>query len=244
MAKTFADMVHRYEGNRYAFSSFLGLAEIDEFLRFVNDYPDLPYTLFGGRDGCERLMLRIGSVETLGYDEPFPIKIIRISPKSEKFVDALTHRDYLGALMHLGIERSSVGDILLSGKDAYIFCTEIICPYILENLIKIKHTTVVCEVVDSVPETEESEPKEVFIQVASERLDLILAKTYNLSRTSATELFRTKKVFVNGRLCENNSYNLKETDIVSVRGFGRLWMVGISGLSKKGKINMTVAVTK
>lgn len=75
----------------------------------------------GGVDGCERQILRFGDEESLGYDAGFPICCIEIKPLIEKFADALTHRDYLGALMHLGIERSTLGDIMIRDKTAYLF---------------------------------------------------------------------------------------------------------------------------
>lgn len=71
-------------------------------------------TLYGGREEAERKILRFGSEAELGYEQPFPICCIRIRPLSAKFADKLSHRDYLGALMNLGIERSTMA----------IFCRE------------------------------------------------------------------------------------------------------------------------
>lgn len=76
-------------------------------------------TLYGGREEAERKILRFGSEAELGYEQPFPICCIRIRPLSAKFADKLSHRDYLGALMNLGIERSTIGDILPGEGEAF-----------------------------------------------------------------------------------------------------------------------------
>lgn len=244
MARSFGDMVKQYEKNRYSFSGFLGLSEAADFSDFIKDYDSIPWMLFGGHDGCERVMLRIGSPETLGYDGPFPIALLKISPRSAKFSDELSHRDFLGALLNLGIERDTIGDIYIEDNVGYVFCTESMAPYIIENLERVRHTSVDVQVIDELPVLKSKEPEEKRIQAASLRLDLVIAHTYNMSRGAAQELFAARRVFVNGRLCENNSYELKEKDIVSVRGYGRLKLSKDLGFSRKGKHNLIIEVTK
>ncbi len=244
MAKSFSDMVHQWERNRYAFSGFLSLAEQDDFYQFLSDYPTLPYTLYGGQEDCERQMLRIGSPETLGYEEDFPIVCLKLAPKNARFSDTLSHRDVLGALMNLGIERSTLGDIYLDDNIAYVFCTQKMAPYIREQLTRIKHTTVTVEEMQNLPELKTNPPEQVTIQVSSLRLDLIVSKTYHLSRQAAQDLFRAHKIYLDGRLKEDGSQELKPGQILSVRGYGRLSLQEDRGLSKKGKHNLLVSVRK
>jgi RNA-binding protein YlmH len=199
-------------------------------------------TAFGGYDGAERAVVRFGDPESLGYEEDFPIDILAIVPLADKFADDLTHRDFLGALMSLGIERSLLGDIIVTGKKAYIFCLERISDFIIENLISVKHTSVSvrkaeAEDIKDIPRGFE---KEKMIQVASERIDAVIAKVYNVSRSAAMEYFAQKKVFVNGRQTENTSLALKQDDVVTVRGFGRFKLAEIVGTSRKGKLNILV----
>ena len=104
----------------------------------------VPYQLGGGYQDAERVMLRFGGEELMGYEEEFPISCLKVSPVSAKFADVLTHRDYLGALMNLGIERDRLGDILIAGNEAFIFCTSSMADFITENLVKVKHTSVSC----------------------------------------------------------------------------------------------------
>lgn len=231
-----------YQQNIYIFSGFLGMREQDVFWQAAQAMKHVPFSLFGGTEGCERVMVRFGSREELGYEEEFPIVCICIQPLLEKFAESLTHRDFLGALMNLGIERSTLGDIYVHGKTAYLFATFTIFPFILEHLEKVRHTNVKCSIVEEVPEMILGEAKEEEHLSASERIDGIIAKLYNMSRNQSLELFRTKKVFINGRLNENNSCNLKRGDVVSVRGYGRFTYEGIERETKKGKFCIKVKI--
>lgn len=103
-----------YNQNQYTFTGFLGLAEQDALWQVEREVKFAGITLYGGREEAERKILRFGSEAELGYEQPFPICCIRIRPLSAKFADKLSHRDYLGALMNLGIERSTMA----------IFCRE------------------------------------------------------------------------------------------------------------------------
>lgn len=229
-----------YSNSQYVFTGFLSAAELDIYYCMEREISYVAASVYGGTEDCERVMLRFGSEELCGYEEPFPIACIEIAPLIEKFGEELTHRDYLGALMNLGIERSTIGDIVIIGKHAFLFCTEKMAPYIQENLDKVRHTNVKCKPAEMIPESTVTRLERKTVQVNAERADSIIAKLYNLSRSESVELFRAKKVFVNGRLNENNSGQLKPGDKVSVRGFGRFRFEGISGETRKGKLNADV----
>lgn len=226
-----------YMEGRYLFTGFLSLAELNVYYQMERELSYVPVTVFGGTADCERVMLRFGSEELCGYEEAFPIACVEISPLVEKFGEELNHRDYLGALMNLGIERATLGDIVIVGKSAFLFCTETMSPYIIKELDKVRHTSVRCALAENVPESTVTRLERKTVQVSAARADSIIAKLYHMSRSESVELFRAKKVFVNGRLNENNSGQLKCGDKVSVRGFGRFQFVGISGETRKGKLN-------
>lgn len=241
MAKRLRELAQKcYQCNQYTFTGFLPLADVSLFYEMKRELSYVPYTVFGGMEGAERVIIRFGSREQLGYEEAFPIACISISPVAEKFAGELTHRDYLGALMNLGMERSVLGDILIKDKKAYLFCMESMKDFIMENLTRVGHTTVHCLLVEEPPRLEKTDLQEIKLQVSSGRLDGIIARLYKLSRSQAAELFFQKRVFVNGRLCENSSHNLKEKDVVSVRGYGKFEFQGGMGVSKKGKLNLSV----
>lgn len=239
--KRLAELANKsYNNGQYVFTGFLSMAELDLYYSMERELAFVPVTAFGGTADCERVMLRFGSVELCGYEEAFPIACIEIAPFIEKFGEELTHRDYLGALMNLGIDRSTLGDIVICGKHAFLFCAEKMADYIMENLDKVRHTGVRCQTAGQIPESTFSRLERRTVQVGAARADSIIAKIYHLSRSGSVELFRAGKVFVNGRLNENNSGQLHPQDKVSVRGFGRFCFVGISGETRKGRLNVEV----
>lgn len=242
LKKRFLDLADRsWRQNVFAFTGFLSLAEQDMLWKAVRE-TKTAVRLYGGAEHAERLMARFGDPEAFGYEEPFPIVCLRIEPLLEKFSDTFTHRDFLGAIMNLGIDRSTVGDIFIDGKKAYVFCTEAMAPYLTENLDQVRHTRVRCgmvEGVENIPVRKLAAKEE---NVSSLRCDGVSAAVWNLSRSQSLELFRQKKVFVNGRLQENNSYFLKPGDIVSVRGYGKFIFREEKYTTRKGKLVIEIAL--
>lgn len=219
---------------RYTFTEFLSLDEQSALKSIEREL--CFFTLFGGASGCERVIARFGNPDEFGYEEDFPVVALKIQPKLKKFSDELTHRDFLGSLMNLGIERKYLGDIIVKDNCAYVFIIEKFKDYIIENLSKVKHTVITIEVAQKIPEGELFITESISIPVSSLRLDCLIAGVYNLSRSQVTELFLAKKVFVNGRLIENISHLPKEKDVISLRGFGRFIFSSTGGTSKKGRI--------
>ena len=233
LRKHFTDLARKADQSHIAtFTGFLSLPEQSVF--YSMDFSYVPHCVFGGQEGCERAVVRFGE------EWEFPICCIKMAPLMNKFADALTHRDFLGALMNLGIERSTLGDIYIEDKTGYLFCLKSMAEYITENLTRIRHTSVQCTVCEEPPVFLQKEPEEKLIQISSARTDALIAGVYHLSRTESNELFREQKVFINGRLCENNSRALKEGDQITVRGYGKFAYEGEKGLSRKGKVNVRV----
>lgn len=230
-----------YDKGIFTFTEFLDLAGQDLFYQMEQELRYAGITVYG-EEFLDRKVIRFGKAEELGYEEDFPISCICIEPVMEKFSENLSHRDYLGALMSLGIERANLGDILIKEKKAFIFCLDRIVPYLLEHIIQIRHTNVKCSIVSEEIEYLRPQKERQAVLCPSERIDVVIAKLYHLSRSQSMELFRTKKIFINSRLCENNSYQLKKEDIISVRGYGKFQYQGISHETKKGKISVLIDV--
>ena len=245
LQKRFVELAKRsYTQNMFTFTEFLSLPELD---LFYQNEPQLKFagvTVFGGTEGADRKIIRFGSKEELGYEEPFPIVCILVEPLLEKFGEQLSHRDYLGALMNLGIKRENLGDIFMKGKKGYVFCLERIAPYIIENLTQVRHTHVKTTIIEEDGEFVQKEKEEMVVLSSSERIDGVIAKVYNFSRSQSVELFRGKRIYVNSRLCENNSYQIKTGDIVSVRGYGKFVYNGVGYQTKKGKLSVKVGIYK
>lgn len=229
-----------YRQNVYTFSGFLGLSEQTLFWEMERELSYARYQFWGGSENTDRVLLRFGDPEEWGYEEEWPIVCIHIRPLLMKFADQLSHRDFLGALMNLGIDRSTLGDIRVGEKEAYLFCLDSIAEYICDSLDKVKHTSVKCTVVKELKDIPVEEPVTEEHLLPSLRLDVCLAKVYKQSRNDILEQFRSGKVFVNGRLCENNSRTLKEGDVVNLRGNGKFIFDGLSHETKKGKLSVLV----
>ena len=231
-----------YGQGTYTFSNFLGLAEQDVLSRIERDIRHVPKSLYGGAEGCQRVMVRFGDEDLCGYDLPFPIVCLKAAPTAPKYADKLTHRDILGALMNLGITREQLGDIVLRDNIAYIFAAEKIAPYIADNLTKAKHTQLTVTQVDELPDGALFTLESRQCVVSSERIDGVVAHVYKYSRSQVNELFRAGKIFLNGRCCENTSAVLKDGDTVSVRGEGRFIYRGALRTTKSGNLSVEIEV--
>jgi RNA-binding protein YlmH len=241
--KRFQELASRaYAQQRYTSSEFLTLAEQDILYKTSFDRNAAPFALFGGYDGAERQIAQFGSEELCGYNEQPPLRCIGIMPISQKFADLLTHRDFLGALMALGVRRSVLGDIILHENCGFLFCLDTISGFIISEFTQVKHTSVKCESISGLPDIAVGKPAVSSVNVASERLDAIIAAVYKMPRSDSQELFTQSKVFVNGRLTENTSFQPDTGMVISVRGHGRFTYEGISKETKKGRLFVNVRV--
>lgn len=229
-----------YNAGIFTFTDFLGLAEQSAFSEIKKELRGISFTAFGGAIGAERVMIRFGSEEEIGYSLPFPIAIIKAEPLSQKYADKLTHRDFLGAILNLGIERDVLGDIVIIDNVGYIFAKEDMAGYIADGLTRVKHTDVKAEITEELPEGELYRTEKKTVQVSGERLDAVVAKVFSLSREEAQSLFKKRLVFAGGRQIDSPSYSPKEKEKISVRGHGRFIYLGCQSYSKKGKMNTLV----
>lgn len=237
LQKRFLDLYERsYRGNLYTFTPFLNEAEYADLLALKNEIPANAYTVSGGHPAATRVMVRFGNPDEFGYVEEFPITVIQIEPVSKKFAEELSHRDFLGALMNLGMQRTELGDILVGESCAHLICTEKMADYIMQNLTRIKHTVVKTSVAKDCLLDVEPKLERMELQVASERIDLFISKVCKLSRKECAEYFAQRKVFLNARLMENYSRTLVAGDVISVRGFGKFKYGGVIRTTQKGNL--------
>ena len=221
------------------FSEFLNLNELNILHTTPKDMLLSQYKTYGGYGLSERQMAAF-LPDALYYDYQYPIQIIEISPVNRKFAEELSHRDYLGAVMNLGIERCKLGDILIEDGKAILFAKEELAGYIMEHLTRIRHTTVKTSILPAFEDSYEPRYEELKGTVASVRLDTVLSLAYPLSRSKVTGLIEGARVFVNGKLVTSNGYRLKEGDILSVRKMGRIGYNGILSETKKGRYMVSI----
>ena len=230
------------QGDRQSRPCFLGF--LDEFqpkvCRNALRKTTLSYRFFGGYEDAERVFLGLSPWEDRGLEDgDFPIRRVEAAYRRQ---DKPGHRDFLGARRNLGGDRSTRGDSTVGEKEAYLFCLDSIAGFLCENLTKVRHTHVKCEVADTCQVMVQEEPEMVTVQVQSLRVDAVLAKVCGLSREKSLDLFQAGKVFVGGRLCENNSRLLKPGETVNARGYGKFTMQGEARKTKKGKLSVEMAV--
>ena len=228
------------------YTDFLNLNELNILHTTPKDMLPVSYITFGGYRFSERQIAAFvpdafsmyREVEEIHSD--FPIEIIKIAPIREKFSDELSHRDYLGALINLGIERSILGDIVIDDKNAYVFVKDNMSDYIMDELTRVRHTSVITEKVECADFNYTPNIEEIKGNVASVRLDSLIALVYKTSRSKIVPLIENGKVFVNGKLVTSNGYKLKDDDIISVRGMGRFQYKEVTAETKKGRLYVTV----
>lgn len=148
----------------------------------------------------------------------------------------LTHRDVLGSLMGLGIERDAIGDILCEKAKALIVVRAKLTDYLLEHLTKISRYPVdvrVCESYELTPKVDYVEDSDT---VASMRLDAVVASVFRLSRSGADEAVSGGLVAVNGVTVTKSDRTVSEGEKISLRGKGKVVIDSIDGRSKKGRL--------
>ena len=250
LEKRFAELSRlAYQRDIITYSDFLNLNEQNILHTLPKDRIFTRIVSFGGYEMAERQMaafipdalyLRYGKKELTRSEIGYPFCALEIVPVNFNFAETLTHRDYLGAVLNLGIERSRTGDILPGEKGALLFVHNDIADFICNELSRIRHTSVR---VTQVPLTDVSyTPKVEEIQgtVASVRLDSLLSLAFSHSRSRLTGLISGAKVYVNGRLITSNGYQPQEGDIISVRGMGKFRYEYAGGRTRKNRISVVI----
>ena len=217
----------------WQYSGFLSPAEQDDFLR-SREAAGCSFRMDGGYENAERRILAAGD-ETEAGPPQVPVCVIAVRPKSEKYAEELSHRDYLGAILGLGIERNLIGDILVRDRRAWFFCLSSVAEMLVSSLNQVRRTAVVAEIVTAdIPELQPRYAAQR-MNVASERLDAVVAAFAGLSRGQADKLFAAGKVYVNSRMMTDRSHTLKPGDVLSVRGTGKAIYDGIEYETKKNR---------
>lgn len=221
-----------YNRNIPVFSSFLNLNEQNILDISKKDFARVTVLTDGGYECAERKIAVF--LPYADYDYKLPVELIKIEA-DKRFADTLTHRDFLGALMNLGIERSLLGDIIIFDGAAYVFCLEKIADFIEQNLTRVRNDYVRCTRNCTLDKDFSPSYKEITGSVASLRLDAVISLAFNESRSHSVSYIEDGLVFVNGRLITTNAYNLKEGEIISVRGRGRFKYMYTKSETKKGR---------
>ena len=189
---------------------------------------------FGGHDDAERRMLVFLPDWLDEVPEDGPVCVVRATlPKGSP---KLTHRDYLGTLLALGIDRSVLGDILVHEGGADLLVSADMADYLVQHYVQAGRASVSCEKLPlSQLKQAVYEIKEVRDTVASLRLDSVAASMFSLSRGKAQEAIMQGLVAVNNRQVLKPDHFLEEGDKVSLRGKGKAVLTQVGGKSRKDR---------
>ncbi len=212
---------------------------------FFGGYPDaervclflLPdyYNAMLGKSPQECATAELCEVLTEELDET--VRAVRITGSGYR---ALTHRDYLGSILGLGLERDALGDIAVQNEhEAVVFCPQTIADFLIGHLQKIASDTVKCKLYT--PDetfTDGKQYRPISDTVASPRLDCVVAALTNLSREAAQNAIRTGLVEVDFEPEERTDFPLTPPATVSIRGYGRFVLRAFDGETRKGRLRM------
>ena len=156
---------------------------------------------------------------------------------------SLSHRDYLGALMNIGIERECIGDILFFDGKCYFFLTPAVAPHVLSSLVRVGREGVsLTEVpLNSLPSFVK-DVKEITFTVQSMRADAVIAGIFRISRSLCQDLFPKGDISINYFPCMDRDFPVSEGDILSLRHHGKAKILKADGRSRKGRIFVTAGI--
>lgn len=217
------------------FSGFLEPEILETLMLKLKNEKDFSCLAFGGYPQSERQVICFAPVFS---DAPkFPVDVIKITNTGQKEIG---HRDILGAVLGIGLNRDRIGDIIVDGKEAYVFVLSSVSDFILNNLVFVGKSYVKTERAAegfNIPEPKFIEEK---TSLQSLRLDAFIAHAFNLSREKAKEGISSERVFVNHRVMKNADYKVKEGDKISFKGKGKVLFSEILGDTKKGRILISI----
>ncbi|MDY3973655.1 RNA-binding protein [uncultured Veillonella sp.] len=223
-------------GKPYRVTEFMSPAGLVIADAIKANLPQLRVASEGGYEGAERL--RVAFIErNFQGTVDFGVQALKISwdPRFR----LLTHRDVLGSLMGLGIEREHFGDIIMQNGGAQLIVDATMADYVKQNFTKIAMVSVS---VEDLPLSEilpkEEKIKEIRTTVASLRLDAVASSGFSLSRTKLVSSINAGLVQVNWQEAKGPAQEVKEGDIISLRGRGRMKIEAITGTSRKGRIGV------
>ncbi len=194
------------------------------------------YLFFGGYDGAERTFFGTFPDWCDDPNEYFPISALTFRFRE---ADSLSHRDFLGTFMSLGITRESVGDILIEKGRAVAFFTEELSRYIKEQVTKVGGAGVAVEEGFSEPLPGMTGFKEISDTIASPRLDCVVASLAGCSRKTATELIEGKTVFINSVCVDKTVKTVQNGDKITLKGKGKFLVESLDGRTKKDRLILT-----
>lgn len=239
MLKKLGDYYRDAIDGNIVLTKFLNFEEIKEISSLNKD--NLKVYYYGGYDGAERVR---AIIQNEYYEKPieddFCISIYQAKFKKE--YQEIGHRNILGSIMSLGIERNTFGDIYINDNIIYLFVSREIENYLINNIPMIMHQRLEFKKIELFDESYLKKYSEIIIQVSSMRLDAVIARSLNISRNKSVEIIESGSVFINHLECKSITKQCCIGDMLSIRGFGRITIVEYQKTTKKGRLVLLIGV--
>ncbi len=218
-------------------TEFLTPYEQQQIIGIINGFQEVTYKIEGGYQGAERQMITIFHDYLPGDTVPSSVAVIKIRNK-DRF-KTLSHRDYLGSVLNLGLSREKIGDILVHEDYCHLIVDHEIRDYILFQLKKVGNAPVELELDDfeNIRAPEEAVRK-ISGSVSSLRLDAVISLGCKLSRRDAQALIKKGDVKVNFQETVKIAQELQQGDQISAKGFGRIHVQSLGNQTKSGRIKI------
>ena len=205
------------------YSNSTNFVEIKYLNRLKKELKNIKYNIYEPFSGATKVIL---------YNKMPNIKIYEIISSND-----LRHQDILGTLYSLNISDEMFGDVVIWNNRYFIIILSSIDNYIKSNLTSIKNSKV--DLIERNPyylKDYKQEYEECIIIVPSIRVDVIVSKIINSSRSNALEKIKNGDIYLNYELLTKPTYMLKENDIFSIRKYGKYKFLGEINKTKKGSL--------
>jgi RNA-binding protein YlmH len=227
--------------NQYSpkLSDFLDPREQEIVASVIGENADVKVSFLGGVEDTERKRALLYPDYFQPDQEDFKLMLFEIQYAS-KFIN-LQHRQVLGSLMSLGLKRSKFGDIRFFKDNVQLVCASEIADYLKANFQEIGRAKINLKekgLNELIPQTEDIQ--ELMTTVSSLRLDVVCSAIYNVSRQKIQPLIANGFVKVNWKTVDSVSFECREGDTLSVRGYGRSSITAVEGKTKKDKWRLIV----
>ncbi|WP_325200585.1 YlmH family RNA-binding protein [Oscillibacter sp.] len=198
------------------------------------------YVLQGGYEGAERQVILFLPDWMEAEDAESPIRCLRAEFREE---EKLTHRDFLGSILGLGVVREKIGDILVAPDSADLLALEGVADFLLQSWDSAGRAKLRVRAIEPdnlhIPAVRRREVRDT---VSSLRLDAVASSGFRLARGKAAALIESGKVQLNWRECVKPDKLLEAGDVVSARGFGKFELSEVGGPTRKGRISIVLQV--
>lgn len=200
------------------------------------------YGFWGGCEDAERVFLGVGGDGEPPSAQAFPITAVEITwggfPRGTPSRGALTHRDFLGTVLSLGVERRRIGDIRVGEGRCVLFAEKPLGEFIVQNLTKVGGTGVQCAENPSAAVETAPSFQAISDTVASPRLDCVTAALVNSSRAEAARLIASGRVALNFSESSDPTRKVTDDSAVSIRGYGRFLVDSVGPVTRKGRYSL------